>query len=63
MSTTPVVRKHYYNVIISLQRLLHEDQLLTLLYVLQWLNRILTEMWPYYDKAASEMIKVILLGP
>ena len=29
--------------------------------VLQWLNRILTEMWPYYDKAASAMIKVKVL--
>jgi len=27
-------------------------------YMLQWLNRILTELWPYYDKAAAAMIKV-----
>ena len=24
---------------------------------LQWLNNVLTELWPYYDKAASAMIK------
>lgn len=28
--------------------------------MLQWLNRILTELWPYYDKAASAMIKVTI---
>ena len=26
--------------------------------MLQWLNRVLTELWPYYDKAAAAMIKV-----
>lgn len=28
--------------------------------VLQWLNNVLTELWPYYDKAAAAMIKASL---
>ena len=28
----------------------------------QWLNTILTELWPYYDRAAAAMIKVGQFG-
>ena len=29
---------------------------------MQWLNRVVTKVWPYYDEAVCKMVKVRIVG-